>query len=266
VLNGNPSAAAARRTAWLTLVLVSVFYLWPPLYGLIGRLRVPQLYASGLTDTVVLVLPRQLDSGWLGDVMSAVVAAGAFAAFTSTLSGLLVSLAGALGHDVYGRWLRPEASPRERSRAFRASALIAGAGAAGLGLLVANFDISVLVGWAFAIAASSFFPLLVLGIWWRGLTTLGAALGTAVGGLAATAGILATMVSLVDQPLASFLGEHSALAVILAQPAIVTIPVAFAVMVGVSRLWPRLPADVGVKMLQLHVPDRLGLRRDYIPD
>jgi Na+(H+)/acetate symporter ActP len=262
----NPSATAARRTAWLTLLLVSVFYLWPPLYGLIGRLRMPQLYASGLTDTVVLVLPRQLDPGWLGDLMSGIVAAGAFAAFTATLSGLLVSLAGALGHDVYGRWLRPEASPRERSRAFRVSAVIAGAGAAGLGLLVANFDISVLVGWAFAIAASSFFPLLVLGIWWRGLTTLGAALGTAVGGLAATAGILLTMFSLVDQPLASFLGEHSGLAVILAQPAIVTIPVAFAVMVGVSRLRPRLPAEAGVKMLQLHIPDRLGLGRDYIPD
>jgi Na+(H+)/acetate symporter ActP len=106
----------------------------------------------------------------------------------------------------------------------------------------------------------------VLGIWWRGLTTLGAALGTAVGGLAATAGILVTMFSLVDQPLASFLGAHSGLAVILAQPAIVTIPVAFAVMVTVSRLRPRLPVEVGVKMLQLHVPDRLGLRRDYIPD
>jgi cation/acetate symporter len=239
----NPTAAAARRTAWLTLLLVSVFYLWPPLYGLIGRLQAPQLYASGLTDTVVLVLPRQLDPGWLGDLMSGIVAAGAFAAFTSTLSGLLVSLAGALGHDVYGHWLRPEASPRERSRAFRVSALIAGAG-----------------------AASSFFPLLVLGIWWRGLTTLGAALGTAVGGLAATAGILITMFSLVDQPLASFLGAHSGLAVILAQPAIVTIPVAFAVMVTVSRLRPRLPAEVGVKMLQLHIPDRLGLRKDYIPD
>jgi hypothetical protein len=37
-------------------------------------------------------------------------------------------------------------------------------------------------------------------------------------------------------------------------------------MVTVSRLRPRLPAEVGVKMLQLHIPDRLGLRKDYIPD
>lgn len=262
----NPNAAAARRTAWLTLVLVSMFYLWPPLYGLAGRLQAPQLYSSGLTDTVVLVLPRQLDPRWIGDVLGGVVAAGAFAAFTSTLSGLLVSLAGALGHDVYGRWLNPGASPRSRSRAFRLGAVMAGAVAAALGLLVENFDISVLVGWAFAIAASSFFPLLVLGIWWRGLTVWGAALGAAVGGLSATAGILLTMSSLVDQPLARFLGAHSALAVILAQPALVTIPTAFAVMVGVSVAWPRLPDGVGAKMLQLHVPDRLGLRRDYIPE
>src|SRR5207248_7249224 len=166
-------------------------------------------------------LPRQLDPGWLGDLVSGVVAAGAFAAFTSTLSGLLVSLAGALGHDVYGRWLRPEASPRERSRAFRVSALIAGAGAACLGLLVANFDISVLVGWAFAIAASSFFPLLVLGIWWRGLTTQGAALGTAVGGVAATLAIVTTMLAAASPQLDALLLRSSALAVVLAQPAIV---------------------------------------------
>lgn len=262
----NPDGSAARRTAWLTLVLVSLFYLWPPVYGLVGRLRAPELYASELTDAVVLVLPRQLQPGWLGEFLTAVVAAGAFAAFTSTLSGLLVLLAGALGHDIYGRWLRPRAGPRARSRAFRVSALLAGTASALLGLLVGNFDISVLVGWAFAIAASSFFPLLVLGIWWRGLTTLGAMLGTAVGGLAATVGILVTMSSLVSSPLASFLGTHSALAVVLAQPAIVTIPVAFGVMVGASLLRRRLPQQVAVKMLHMHVPDGLGLGRDYIPD
>jgi Na+(H+)/acetate symporter ActP len=262
----NPDARAARRTAWYVLILVSMFYIWPPLYGVIGRLHAAQLYTTNLTDAVVLILPRQLGPAWLGEILAAVVAAGAFAAFASTLSGLLVSLAGALGHDVYGRWLRPEASAEGRSRAFQLSAMVAGTVAAGLGLSVEHFDISILVGWAFAIAASSFFPLLVLGIWWRRLTLLGASVGAAVGGLAATAAIVTTMLAFASGPLAHLLDTNSALAVVLAQPAIVTIPLAFAVMVVLSLIDGRVPADVGSTMLQLHAPDRLGLRRDYVPD
>ena len=63
------------------------------------------------------------------------------------------------------------------------------------GLLVEGFDINLLVGWAFAIAASSFCPLLVLGIWWRGLTAAGAGAGLVVGGGLASAAILTTMVA-----------------------------------------------------------------------
>lgn len=262
----NPDARAARRTAWYVLALVSLFYVWPPLYGVIGRLHAAQLYTTNLTDAVVLILPRQIGPAWLGEILAAVVAAGAFAAFASTLSGLLVSLGGALGHDIYGRWLRPAASARARSRAFRVSALLAGGVAAALGLSVEHFDISILVGWAFAIAASSFFPLLVLGIWWRRLTLLGAATGAAVGGLAATAGIVITMLAFASGPLAHVLDTNSALAVVLAQPAIVTIPLAFLVMVVLSLVDGRVPAGVGSTMLQLHAPDRLGLRRDYVPE
>lgn len=260
----NPDARAARRTAWLVLVLVGVFYLWPPLWGVLGRLQAPQLYTGDLTDAVVLLLPRQITAPAVAEALAAITAAGAFAAFAATLSGLLISLAGALGHDVYGRWLRPQATGLQRNRAFRVGAVVAGAAAALLGLLVENFDISVLVGWAFAIAASSFFPLLVLGIWWRGLTTAGAALGTAVGGVGATLAIVTTMLAAASPPLTELLTHHSALAVLLAQPAILTLPVAFSVMVGVSLLWPRPPSGVAAKMVQLHIPDRLGLRRDYI--
>jgi Na+(H+)/acetate symporter ActP len=215
---------------------------------------------------VVLLLPSQLGAGWLGQALSAIVAAGAFAAFTSTLSGLLVSLGGALGHDVYGRWLRPTAGPTARRRAFQLSALGACLAAGALGLLVEKFDISVLVGWAFAIAASSFFPLLVLGIWWRRLTTLGASVGVALGGGIATCSIITTMVATVSSPLAAFLAQHSDLAVVLAQPAIVTVPIAFGCMVGISVLRPTPPAAVSAKMVQLHAPELLGLRREYIPE
>jgi len=259
----NPDARAARRTALVVLVLLGAFYIWPPVYGALGRALDPSLYGSNLTDSVVLVLPSLL-GGWLGQLLLAVVSAGAFAAFTSTLSGLLVSLAGALGHDVYGRWLRPGAGPVARRRAFQLAALLAGVVAAGLGLMVGQFNISVLVGWAFAIAASSFFPLLVLGIWWPRLTTAGAALGVALGGTLATLAIVTTMVATVAPPLELFLARESALAVLLAQPAIVSVPVAFLAMAAMSWLRPGPPAGVAAKMVQLHAPELLGLRRDYI--
>lgn len=261
----NPDARAARRTALLVLVLLGAFYIWPPVFGALGRALDPSLYGRNLTDAVVLVLPSLL-GGWVGQLLLAVVAAGAFAAFTSTLSGLLVSLAGALGHDVYGRWLRPGAGPHRRRVAFQVAAVGAGALAAALGLLVAQFDISVLVGWAFAIAASSFFPLLVLGIWWPKLTTAGAAVGVAVGGGLATAAIVTTMVATISPPLEDFLARASGLAVILAQPAIVTVPLAFAAMVLTSLARPGVPAHVAAKLVQLHAPEVLGLRQDYIPD
>ncbi|MGH7611842.1 MAG: cation acetate symporter [Candidatus Dormibacteria bacterium] len=261
----NPDARSSRRTALLVLVLLGAFYFWPPIYGALGRAFDAGLYGNNLTDAVVLVLPLQL-GGWLGQALAGVVAAGAFAAFTSTLSGLLVSLAGALGHDVYGRWLRPQASPTDRRRAFQLGALGAGLAAGALGLMVQRFDISVLVGWAFAIAASSFFPLLVLGIWWRRLTTAGAALGVALGGGLATCAIVTTMVASVVPPLASFLAQQQGLAVVLAQPAILTVPAAFATMISVSLLRPSPPRGVAAKMVQLHAPERLGLRREYIPE
>jgi cation/acetate symporter len=261
----NPDARQARRTALGVLLLVGFFYLWPPLWGLVGRLQDPLLYTTGSTDSVVLLLPRLLGN-LTGAVLSGIVTAGAFAAFTATLSGLLISLAGALGHDLYGRWLRPQAAGRERRLAFRGGALLAGTAAALFGIAVEHFDINVLVGWAFAIAASSFFPLLVLGIWWQRLTTLAAALGTAIGGIAATAAIVTTMLAAAVPPLASFLAARPALAVILSQPAIVTLPLAFGTMVGLSFARPRPVPGVAAMLLQLHVPERLGLRRDYIPD
>ena len=59
-------------------------------------------------------------------------------------------------------------------RIFRLAAVAVGVVMTLLGLFVANISINVLVGWAFAVAASTFCPLLVLGIWWRRLSWIGA--------------------------------------------------------------------------------------------
>ena len=76
-------------------------------------------------------------------------------------------------------------------RRFRVTAVAAMVVPTLIALVARELDISVLVGWAFALAASTFCPLFLLGIWWRGLTARGAIAGMAAGGLVASSGIAA---------------------------------------------------------------------------
>ncbi|WBC02967.1 cation acetate symporter [Micromonospora sp. WMMA1976] len=239
----NPDGAAARRTTLVVLALVGVFYLLPTVYGVLGRIYTPQLLVSGQTDAVVVLLPgAALGDGTTGRLLAALVAAGAFAAFLSTSSGLLTSVAGVISTDVLGRG---------SVRGFRLATVIAGGVPAVLSLNVSGLDVSQVVGLAFAVAASSFCPLLVLGIWWRGLTDLGAAAGVLVGGGAAVGAVLLTVLG---PPLTGWP------ATLTTQPAAWTVPLAFTVMVVVSMASRRrLPRDVRATMLRLHTPESLRL-------
>jgi cation/acetate symporter len=240
----NPDGAAARKTTAIVLALLGAFYIFPAVYGLLGRFYTPELLMTGETDAVVLVLPERVVPGLPGELLGALVAAGAFAAFLSTASGLLVLVAGALAQDVLGS---------TTVASFRRSAVIGGVVALLLGLLVVDFDINRLVGWAFAIAASSFCPLLVLGIWWRGLTARGAVAGLVAGGGAASAAIWSTMLGVAP---GGWIGS------LLGQPAAWTVPLAFGTMVAVSRRTrSSVPRDVGRTMLTMHTPEQLGFAR-----
>ncbi len=239
----NPDGSAARRTTLVVLALVGMFYLFPTLYGVLGRVYTPELLLTGRTDAVVLLLPSSaLGTGLLGQLLGSLVAAGAFAAFLSSSSGLLTSVAGVLSTDVLGR-----GSVRD----FRISAIAGGIVPIVLALNVSGLDVSQVVGMAFAVAASSFCPLLVLGIWWRGLTDAGAAAGILAGGGAAIGAVLLTVLG---PPLPGWLS------VLIGQPAAWTVPLAFAVMVLVSLATRhRLPGTVSTIMLRLHAPDQAVL-------
>ncbi len=264
----NPDGRSAKRTTLWVMVLIGTFYLFPPMWGALGRNVMPALYANGLTDRVVIALPtvfvgaKQFASPLLGQILSGITSAGAFAAFMSTFSGLLVSMSGALAHDIYGNILRPGASPTSRLKAFKVSAILIGAGAMGLGLLVETFDINMMVGWAFAIGAASYFPLLLMGSWWRGLTKYGAGVGMLSGGLFSLAAIVCAM--LLDKGVLA-LPLNPIVRTLLEQPAIWGVPLALLTMFIVSNLTRQhVPSDVDLKMLRLHAPEELGVSKDYI--
>ncbi|MCI2418626.1 cation acetate symporter [Saccharopolyspora sp. K220] len=237
----NPSGHGARRTTLYVLAMLGAFYLFPTIFGLLSRLYVPQLLVTGETDAAVLLLPQAMLGNWLGGLLAAITAAGAFAAFLSTSSGLVVSVAGVLSsREVM----------RGRTLDFRFAAVLACLVPTVLALPADNHDIARSVGLAFAMAASTFCPVLVLGIWWRGLTAAGAASGMVVGGsLVMTAVGLTQFTEYAD----------SWWVTLVRQPALVTVPIAFAVTYAISRATrARIPAGVGRVMLRLHAPDRLG--------
>jgi cation/acetate symporter len=242
----NPDGRGARRTVAVVIGLLGAFYLFPPIYGALGRVYAPDLLAAGRTDAVVLLLPqRMLGEPW-GSLVSALLTAGAFAAFLSTSSGLTVSVAGVLSQDILRGRLHASVP------GFRVGAVLAVTLPAMLSLIAARRDIADTVGLAFAVAASTFCPLLVLGIWWRRLTRAGALAGLVAGGTAASVAVLATMAGAVD----------GLAATLLAQPAAWSVPLAFAVMVVVSLLTPgTTPSGVTRIMVRLHAPETLDLNR-----
>lgn len=237
----NPDGKAARRTTLLVLILLSGFYLLPPVYGALGRIFAPQLLLTGQTDTAVLVLPQITQAGEAGRLLAALATAGAFAAFVSTASGLTVSVAGVVSQDLL----------RGRPHGFRWASLAAAVPPLAMTIATPGLPVADAIGLAFAVAASSFCPLLVLGIWWRGLTDLGALLGlVAGGGLAAVAVVLTSVRG-------SGGGWSAAL---LEQPAAWTVPVAFAVMIGGSLATRKRISAAAVDrvMLRMHLPEEVG--------
>ncbi|MBM3848636.1 MAG: cation acetate symporter [Verrucomicrobia bacterium] len=272
----NPDGVAAKRTTMWVMILIGVFYVFPPVFGAMGRNLLPALYeGSGAkgTDKIVLELPKALDTvlggseslPW-GSILSGMTCAGAFAAFMSTFSGLLVSMTGALAHDVYGRILRPQSTAQERMRMFKWCAVLLGTVSTLLGCFVEQLQINFMVGQAFAIAAASYFPLLFMSVWWRGMTMTGAATGMLTGGICALLTVALTNFSDLNWlPLAGFWAAHPLLRILCEQPAIWCVPMAIGLMVAVSRLTAAtVPADIRMKMLVLHAPEALGLRQEYI--
>ena len=138
--------------------------------------------------------------------------------------------------------------------AFRLATVVAVTVPALLTLLAPDVGVARAVGLAFAVAASTFCPLLVLGIWWRGLTDVGALAGLAVGFVGSGIGV-GVRRSAAPTPAAGS-------AVLLGQPAAWSVPLAFGTMVGVSLATrSRVPAHVQRFMVRLHTPEAVALDR-----
>ncbi|WNM33456.1 cation acetate symporter [Streptomyces sp. Li-HN-5-11] len=236
----SPHGVAARRTTVAVLALIGGFYLLPPVYAALGRLYAPELTITGNADAAVLLLPDRVIGGLGGDLLGALVAGGAFAAFLSTASGLTMAVAGVLTQDVL---------PSRGVRHFRLGTVLAMAVPLAASVLVGGLPVADAVGLAFAVSASSFCPLLVLGIWWRRLTPPGAAAGMLVGGGSALVAVAVTMAGLPGS---------GPLRTLLAWPALWSVPLGFLTMTLVSVATPgRVPPGTAAVLARFHLPEQL---------
>jgi cation/acetate symporter len=129
------------------------------------------------TDIIVLATP---EIAGLPYVVSGLVAAGGLAAALSTADGLLLTIANALSHDLYYKMIDPHAPTGRRVTVSKALLVIVALVAAYVTSLKPG-DILFLVGAAFSLAASAFFPALVLGVFWRRANKWGAICGMVAG-------------------------------------------------------------------------------------
>jgi Na+(H+)/acetate symporter ActP len=241
----NPDGRQARRTALIVIGLVGLFYLSPSVFGMLGRIYTPQLLMTGQTDAVVLLLPQALVGGTAGLALTALVCAGAAAAFLATATGLTVTVAGVLSQDVVSRFVP------DPIRSFRVAAVAAVLAPLVLSLLASALPLAQAVALAFTVAAATFCPLLLLGIWWPRLTDVGATAGLVVGGFLAVGAIT------LSTAMPDLTGWPDAL---LAQPAAWAMPLALATMVLVSRATShRLHPGVDRMMIRLHTPETARL-------
>jgi Na+(H+)/acetate symporter ActP len=180
--------------------------------------------------------------------------------------------------------IRPQSSPEERMKMFKWCAVLVGGVSVLLGSQVEQLDINFMVGQAFAIAAASYFPLLFMSVWWRGMTMRGAATGMLTGGLCSLACVTLTSISDIlakkakaaaeaahtawqPDALNAFWIENPLLRIFAEQPALWAVPLAIGLMIAVSKATRNtIPKDIRMKMLVLHAPEALGLKQEYIQE
>lgn len=246
----NPSAKDARYSALFAIGIASVFFALALYLGTVGRYvfmtgaqngtlnpETLQAMIQGGTNMIIPSLSEALGGKWLlGFVIS-----GAFAAIFSNLSGLFIASSGALGHDLYTHFINPNSSEKQRVRAGKIAVVVCGVFYGILGLMVETAAIGHLVGLAFNVAASTFAPIFILGIWWRGMTEKGAIAGLTMG--------------LISSLWMIFLPETLPAAIQFKIPGLITVPIGFLSVYIVSKLDGKVPADVNEFMKKVHAKE-----------
>lgn len=218
-----PSPACARKSTIVAIAAIGFFYMLTLFMGL-GAMT------SGVLDLTDSNMAAPLLAKSFGIFLFAIISALAFATVLGTVSGLIVAASGAIAHDLLDRFLGIKMSDHGKVNAGKLSAIVIGIIAMFLGVKYKGMNVSYLVGWAFAVAASANLPAIVMLLFWRRTTAQGIAASIVVGMVSAL-GIILLSPEMYQElygldPKTAMVGINS--------PAIISVPLSFITLVVVS--------------------------------
>ncbi|NML17256.1 cation acetate symporter [Azohydromonas caseinilytica] len=224
-----PNAKEARKSVFVASGFIGLFFLVVCLLGLAAIVIVgqdPQFFEGGKVGGAIIggnnMPVMHLAKAVGGDLLLGFLSAVAFATILAVVSGLALAGASAIAHDIYARVIRGgKATEEEEMKVSKRVSLLLGVLAVVLGIAFEKQNVAFLVGLTFGIAASANFPVLVLSIYWKGLTTRGALVGGVIGLVSAVAFVVlskAVWVVVLGNPAPIFPYE---------QPALFSMPLAF---------------------------------------
>ncbi len=220
-----PSPACARKSTIVAIAGIGFFYILTLFMGL-GAMT------NGVLDLTSNNMSAPLLARSFGVFLFAIISALAFATVLGTVSGLIVAASGAVAHDLLERFFGIAMSDRGKVLAGKCSAIGIGIIAMFLGVCYQGMNVSYLVGWAFAVAASANLPAIVMLLFWEKTTARGIAASITVGMVSAL-GIILLSPEMYKQ---LYHLDPSLAPMPISSPAIISVPLSFAVLVIVSLL------------------------------
>ncbi len=219
-----PSQRDARKSTIVAIGSIGFFYILTLFLGL-GAM------VTGVLDPESSNMAAPLLAKYFGIALFSIISAIAFATVLGTVSGLIVASSGAVAHDLANRYMGIEMTSERKVWIGKIAAVGIGILAIILGIMFKGMNVSFLVGWAFAIAASANLPAILMLLFWKKTTAKGIASSILVGIVSALA-IILTSPSMYTRygldPLSAPLGLNN--------PGIISIPLSFLTLYVVSLM------------------------------
>ncbi len=217
-----PSPKDARKSTILAICAIGFFYILTMYMGLGAMI-------NGVIDVESSNMAAPLLAKSIGRFLFAAISAVAFATVLGTVSGLIVAASGAVAHDLVTNFFGSTISDKQRVVVGKIAAVGVGIIAIILGILFKGMNVSFLVGWAFAIAASANFPAIIMLLFWKKTTAKGITASVLVGMISAL-----TIILLSPSMFERYGLDPSAAIIPLDNPGIISIPLSFITLVLVS--------------------------------
>ena len=227
-----PDAASARKSTIVAIAAIGFFYILTLFMGL-GAM------ANGVLNPADGNMSAPLLAKSFGVFLFAVISAIAFATVLGTVSGLIVAASGAVAHDFMDMFLKIKMTDNQKVLAGKITAVVVGIIAIILGIIFEGMNVSFLVGWAFAVAASANLPAIMMVLFWDKTTSQGVVASIFMGIVAALGIILLSPDMYVRYGLDPANAPFS-----FSQPGLFSIPISFITLVVVSLLTQKAKKEV----------------------